>query len=151
LSTKATNDLAKIPAPRRKPAQERLDKAGVDEICSLIANGVTYRDICERYDIGMNALITWMDADTERSHACARARELAAQSYEERAEELIDGADDAFALSKAKELAIHLRWRAAKANPRRYGEKVTTEVTGSIEVRFKPAVEAAKLLSGGAR
>jgi hypothetical protein len=44
--------------------------------------------------------------------------------WDEQALDAIDMARDGFTLSKAKEKAHHLRWRAAKIAPRDYGDKL---------------------------
>jgi hypothetical protein len=114
-------------APKRakpSPAQDKLDAAGGAAIAQLIIEGQTYRQIAEKYGVGLGSLAEWIEADPERSHACARAREMAAQTFDEMAEQRIDEAADPFALAKAKELAVHFRWRAKAANPKRYGDKV---------------------------
>jgi hypothetical protein len=56
---------------------------------------------------------------------------LAAQTYDEMAVEVVVEAADPFELAKAKELAVHYRWRAKAANPRKYGDKVQNEITGA--------------------
>lgn len=115
--------------PRRKSgpppvAQNKLTAAGTKAICDLIIEGESYRQIAAKFAVGLATLVTWMESDPERSRACARAREMSAQTFDEQALDCIRNAADAFALSKAKEEAIHLRWRSKAANPRRYGEKV---------------------------
>jgi hypothetical protein len=117
------------PKPRKKSgpppvAQDKLTAVGTQAICDLILEGHSYRQISAQFGVGLATLVAWMDADAERSQACARARESASQSYDEKALESIERANDAFELAKAREAAIHLRWRAKAVNPRRYGEKV---------------------------
>ncbi len=112
-------------------AQDKLNAIGSEQVAAWIADGTSYRDIARRAEVGLGRLCHWIDADPERSHACARARELSANSFEDLAQEHIEQAEDQFALSKAKELAIHLRWRAKVNNPKRYGDKTQTELTGA--------------------
>lgn len=106
------------------PAQSKLDAAGTEAVCSMIAEGTSYRQIAAKFGVGLATLATWMEVDAERSRACARAREIASQAFDEQALEAIEGASDAFELARAREVASHLRWRAKAANPRRYGDKV---------------------------
>jgi hypothetical protein len=106
------------------PAQDKLDAIGTEAIASRIADGETYREIAGSVGVGLGRLAMWIDSDPERSQACARARETSAQSFEERAQEEIEDAKDPFELAKARELAVHWRWRAKAVNPRRYGDKV---------------------------
>jgi hypothetical protein len=109
---------------RPSPAQDKLDAIGSEQIALRIANGETYREIAASAGVSLGLLCHWIEADDERRHACARAREVSAQAFEERAQEEIEGAQDQFELAKAKELAVHWRWRAKAVNPRRYGDKV---------------------------
>jgi hypothetical protein len=111
-------------AKRPSPSQDKLDAIGTEGICSKIAEGTSYREIASEYGVGLGRLAAWIEADTERSRACARAREIAATAFDEKALEEIRDAKDPFELARAREVASHLRWRAKAANPRRYGEKL---------------------------
>jgi hypothetical protein len=116
-------------------AQNKLNAIGGEQVAEWIADGRSYRDIARTVEVGLGRLCHWIDADPERSQACARARENSAQSFEDQAQEHIENAVNQFELSKAKELAIHLRWRAKVNNPKRYGDKVQTELSGSLSVK----------------
>ena len=111
-------------------AQDKLNAIGSEQVAEWIADGRSYREIARTAEVGLGRLCMWIEADPERSRACARARETSAQAFEDQAQEYIHDAEDQFELSKAKELAIHLRWRAKVNNPRRYGDKVQNEHTG---------------------
>ena len=124
-------------------AREKLDAIGTQAIALRIADGSTYREIAGQAGVGLGTLCAWIESDPERSQACARAREISAQAFEERAEEEIQDAKDPFELAKAKELAIHWRWRAKAVNPQRYGEKTETKHTGSVEIVAKEQRDAA--------
>lgn len=132
-------------------SQNKLDAAGIDAILELIVEGWTYRQIAAKYEVGVARLCAWFAADTERSHACMRAREASAQAHEEAAEEEIVNAQDQFELSKAKELAIHRRWRAKMVNPRMYGERQQIDVN-DITPKSQEEVDAdlAKLIAKAA-
>jgi hypothetical protein len=114
--------------PQRKktpsPSQDKLNALGDEAIAERIASGETYREIAGSVGVGIGVLCAWMEADPERSRLCARARETSGQTFEEMAQEAIQDAADPFELAKAKELAVHWRWRAKAVNPRRYGDKV---------------------------
>lgn len=118
-------------------AQDKLNAIGGEQVAEWIADGKSYREIAKSAEVGLGSLCLWIDAEPERSHACARAREVSAQAFEDKAQEHIEDAGDQFELSKAKELAIHLRWRAKVANPKRYGDKVQTEISGSLGVTIQ--------------
>ena len=105
------------------PSQDKLNAIGTDAIAERIASGETYRKIAASAKVGLGVLAMWIEANPERSQACTRARETHGQSCEEKAEEVIQDATDQFELAKAKELAIHWRWRAKAVNPK-YRDKV---------------------------
>lgn len=114
--------------------RERLDELGTEAVALKIADGATYREIAGDAHVGLGTLCAWIESDPERSQACARAREISAQAFEERAQEEIQHAKDPFELSKAKELAIHWRWRAAVTNPK-YNPKTEHKHSGSLTIK----------------
>lgn len=126
-------------------AQMLLEAAGTEAIVTLITEGATYRGISARYGVGLATLVTWIGANPERSRACACAREASAQAHEERAEEDILNASDPFELAKAKELAVHRRWRAKVVNPKQYGDKV--DVSATMDIRTVSDEAIAKQLA----
>lgn len=142
MTTKKAHVTKKTKPGPAPIAQNKLDAAGVTAVCDMIIEGKSYREIAKHYAVGLATLATWIEADPERSHACARAREISAQTFDEQALEVIREAKDGFALSKAKEEAIHLRWRAKAVNPRRYGDKVA--VGGADDL---PPVQQAHTMS----
>jgi hypothetical protein len=102
------------------------------EIIEAMRAGFGYRAIAPKYDVSIGLLAQWVAANPERSHACARAREESADQCDEEAEDLLRDAADPFELAKARELAVHLRWRAKSRNPKVYGDKIQQEHSGEI-------------------
>lgn len=128
MATKRTKTSipAKKPAkPGPKPvAKTKLDEYGIARLCSDIVGGMTLTAAAKKVGVSIGTLITWIDADVERS-ACAReARAQAAKVWDEEALALITNAKDPFELAKARESAQHLRWRASKIAPKEYGDKL---------------------------
>lgn len=110
-----------------------LDDKGIDWLCDRITEGAMQREICDELGIGAASLARWIAADPERPARVREARIAAARFYEERAGQVIEEADDQFSLAKAKELAHHYRWKASKASPKEFGDKVETVVSGSLD------------------
>ncbi len=108
-----------------------LDEKGLDWLCDELANGQTQRAICADLGINPATLCYWIASDPKRSARTREARISAARLWEERAGQVIEEAQDQFALAKAKELAHHYRWKASKANPKEFGDKVTAEHVGA--------------------
>jgi hypothetical protein len=100
------------------------DPASIDALCAKIVSGETLTSIARNLGAGLSTLTDWIAANPERSARAREARVASAASYDDQALEAIRDAKDPFELSKAKEEAHHLRWRAAKANPKAYGDKL---------------------------
>lgn len=143
---------SKIP---KGSAAAKLDVYGIDAFCDAVLEGRTMTAIASEVGVSIGTLITWLAADPDRS-ACAReARIRTARLWDDKAEQGIADAADPFELSRAKELAHHYRWRAAKIAPREYGDKLAIggaddmpaiKTDGSITI--EPA-EAYKRMLGG--
>lgn len=110
-----------------KPAATSpLERHGIEWLCDKLVAGETQTQIALDLGIGVATLSRWI-ADPEHPERSARAREAriaAARSFDDMAEQELRGAKDPFTLARAKELAHHYRWKASKANPREYGEKI---------------------------
>ncbi|CAB4158829.1 hypothetical protein UFOVP707_28 [uncultured Caudovirales phage] len=109
-------------------SQARCEELGLVKMVQMIEQGVPHRLIAQAVGVPVSSLWNWMNSSPERRQACARARQRAAQSMDEMAEKVVLEARDPFELAKAKELAIHYRWRAKVMNPKGYGDKVDVEV-----------------------
>jgi hypothetical protein len=105
-------------------AEARIELFGLDALCDAIEEGETFRHICRELDVARGSLNRWIAADDERSRRVLASRVAAAESFDEMALEVLTSAKRGFALSQAREVAHHLRWKAQMANPRRYGSKV---------------------------
>jgi hypothetical protein len=115
---------------------QRLDQIGIDTICARIAATESQAKIAESLGIDPATLSKWIASDDQRS---ARARESRAESAYQCDEmalaALYDIADDASnaTVARQREIASHHRWRAKTRNPV-FGEKVQTELSGSVDV-----------------
>jgi len=105
-------------------AANRLEALGIAAICERIIAGVTERSIAADAGVSVATFSEWIAKDNERSARAREARKQSAHQFAEKAEEEIRNAADPFELSKAKELAHHWRWRASKANPKEFGDKL---------------------------
>lgn len=113
-------------------AREKLDKYGIDAVCDWISGGESMTTIAGKAGVSIGSMLTWLNADPERSARAKEARIGTAKYWDEKAEVGIAEASDPFELSKAKELAHHYRWRASKIAPKDYGDKL--ELAGEIGV-----------------
>ena len=109
--------------------KRELDRLGIDWVCEQITEGKMLREIAREVGCSISAISEWL-ASPDHSARAREARKAAAAAYTEMAEEGIRNAADPFELAKAKELAHHFRWKAAKMDPK-YGDKTQTEITGA--------------------
>lgn len=105
-------------------ATSSLDAYGIDKVCEHLMAGESQSHIAEQIGVGLASLIRWIAADVERSARAREARIAAARQFDEKAEAELRAASDPFTLAKARELAQHYRWKASKASPKEYGDKI---------------------------
>lgn len=107
-----------------------LDILGIDSLCDRIQSGETLSGITRSLKLShVSVLLRWIAADSHRSARVREARTSAAAMYDELAQEYIENAADPFELTKAREMASHLRWRASKVAPSQYGDRVQVDAT----------------------
>jgi hypothetical protein len=116
--------------PTPPTARNKLDKLGIDQLCIELNEAKSLTSVAKAHGMSPGSLLTWIEADPERSARVRDTRAAMARYWDEKAESDIADSTDDFALKKAKELAYHYRWRAAKIAPRDYGDKITQEHTG---------------------
>lgn len=103
---------------------EAISAYGLDAVCEGILSGKGLREIAAEAGASAGSLLTWIEADAERSARVRETRASMARVWDEMAEEGIRQASDDLGLRKAKELAHHFRWRASKVAPREYGDRI---------------------------
>lgn len=123
------------PKPVKRSALDSVERDIIEDFRA----GYGYRYVAEKNRVSLTTLWEWVSSDNERYNACARAREESADQCDEEALQAIEEAADPFELAKARELAIHMRWRAKVRNPKRYGDRIQTEITGELSVKKSAA------------
>jgi hypothetical protein len=106
-------------------AQDKLTAYGLEAVLEDIANRKSLTAIAEEQGVSPASLLTWIASDAERSARVREMRAAMAKVWDEQAETEIRNASDDLSMRKAKELAHHYRWRAAKIAPPEYGDAVT--------------------------
>lgn len=101
-----------------------LNDLGIDAVCARLMSGDSQRAIADDAGVGLMTLVDWIAADPVRSARAREARIAAARQFDEKAEYELRAATDPFTLAKARELAQHYRWKASKASPKEYGDKI---------------------------
>ena len=122
--------------PRNEGETQRayLDRLGIDIICGMIRSGMMGREISRTLHITSQSLLsTWIHESPERVQAEAAALSDAARAWDEMALDEVRGIEDdaqSGAVTRAREAAIHLRWRASRLGRAQYGERVQAEISG---------------------
>lgn len=135
----------------RGEATEALDAFGIDKVCDLLMAGDSQRKIAQTVGVGLATLVRWIAADVDRSARAREARIASARQFDEMAEEVLTKASDPFELSKAKELAHHYRWKASKASPKEFGDKIEIDQKTTLVDLTDEQLDArlAKLVAAG--
>ena len=113
----------------------------IDEIIDLIIDGLTYREIAKKYNCNVSTVHRLLTSEQHSARA-NQALATSASQYADKAEQVLKDAEaDKFEMQRARELAHHYRWKAAKRNPSKYGERIKTENknehTGEITITRK--------------
>lgn len=140
MSNGETNKPAlRVVSGRGRPSL--YSEAIADEIAEAIALGGALYRLCEERPgwPSERTIYSWLDAHPAFLQKYTRARERAA---DRRAAEIVEIADSAKDAQLAKLQIDARRWQAAKFAPKRYGDRVSTEVTGPDggPVEIRPAL-----------
>lgn len=99
-----------------------------EEIVRRIATGEPLAKICRDEGIGRTTVYAWREAHPEFSERFARARLI---GFDAIAEDALEIADAQRGDPQRDKLRVWTRFQLlAKWDPKRYGEKVATELTG---------------------
>ncbi len=124
--------------PVGRPSRYNAEQAG--EICRLIAQGLSLREICTRKEMPASGTVyRWLAEYPEFQEQYARAREEQADGF---AEEVLAIADrcppETGEVAKAK-LQIDVRkWIAAKLAPKKYGDRLDLSADMRVKVETRP-------------
>jgi len=111
-------------------------QANAERICALLAEGKSLRQIGAMRDMPCaEAIREWLNVDAAFAAQYARAREEQADHY---ADEIVAIADRADLKPEDKRVRVDARkWVASKLKPKKYGEKVDVEHSGSMTQRIE--------------
>lgn len=112
-----------------------------EHICNQLMDGLSLRKICDADGMPhRSTVIRWMEARADFATKCARARELQADLMDDM---ILDEAEKATPETAhvAKVRISAYQWRAAKLQPKKYGEKVQQEHSGTMTFRHEDALD----------
>lgn len=116
-----------------------------DTILERMMEGRSLRSICD--DDGMPSRVTvvnWQTKHPDFLARCARARELQADYMDDLILDTANGCTGDTAQADRVKISAY-QWRASKLAPKKYGEKLQTEHSGSVTVSYEDAL--AKLVA----
>lgn len=114
--------------------------ANWDIAIELLTQGKWPGEVAKVIGVKLKDMVAWVDDDPDRKAQYARARQIAAEANLEEAERGLRDAKDNFTLTKARDLAYHLRWLAARRDPVSFGDKVDV-TSGGKALLARPVEE----------
>ena len=114
----------------------KFTKLVVDTICNRLAEGESLRSICKDKDMPTSETVrVWLRDDAAFSLQYARAREEQADTH---VDDMLQITDDPEIDPQDKRVRIDARkWIAGKMRPKVYGDKITTEHEGTINLKLE--------------
>lgn len=115
------------------------------EICALLSQGMSLRSVCRRDEMpDLSVIFDWIRRHKEFAQQYAQAKTESADAL---VEDMLDIADEAAnihgdghdaARVNAARLRVDTRkWSASKLKPKKYGEKVDLDVSGSMQMKHE--------------
>ena len=118
------------PLPGKAGRPSTFDQQVADRICELMAEGNDMGTICEMAGMPSRSTVSrWAAARPDFAEQCARAREALADFELDRLKRIAEECTEENVNSTRVKLN-HYQWRLMKIAPRRYGDRVQTEITG---------------------
>ena len=97
------------------------------ELCGLVADGKTIRQIATQYGVSAGSIIAWLTDTPERTEQYARARDAAADLFESEIIEVAMAVSPESAPSDRVKIDA-LKWVAARRAPKRYSERLQQQI-----------------------
>lgn len=114
---------------------ERLAALGIEAICNHVASGESLFSWANANGFNYTTVLNWIDADTNRAENYARARDvradLAFESLDDVSNEAVV-ADTAVKVAGLRLKADNIKWKLARMNAKKYGDKIEAVHSGSI-------------------
>ena len=118
--------------PKKKGRPTTYTQQLADQICERMANGETLRSVCRDIDLPASTVIEWTMNNKTFSEQYTQARQKQADAY---ADMILDEAFNSHDAAIGRLRVDALKWVASKLAPKRYGDKVEVEQTGTQKIR----------------
>ena len=131
-----------LPAGRPSKHTPEAEEA----LLELIADGMPLVKVCNEIDVGIATIFRWLDADPVFRDKYKMAKEAQAEKFADEIVAIADEAEvasvvtpegvvdfklDATAVARNRLRVDARKWVASKLLPKKYGDKVTQELTGA--------------------
>lgn len=139
---------AKLAKPKIAHRPSAYDETAATEVLRRMSEGETLTAICREPGFpSASSMNLWAINDSPPGFSAryARARELQSLAIGESAINLADDCKDAV---KARLQVDTRKWFASKMHPSKFGEKVTTEHTGKLDISIPFLGRRSNLISG---
>jgi hypothetical protein len=118
--------------PKKKGRPTTYTQQLADQICERMANGETLRAVCRDIDLPASTVIEWTMNNKTFSEQYTQARQKQADAY---ADMILDEAFNSHDAAIGRLRVDALKWVASKLAPKRYGDKVEVEQTGTTKIK----------------
>ena len=134
----ATKKVKAPEATAKLTPSQRLAVIGVEAICEYVANGDSLRSWSLNNGFAPKTVEDWIYADPDRTAHYTRAREDRADAVFESLDEVSEqavSASTAIEVAGLRLKADNIKWKLARMNAKKYGDKVALEHTGNLTVK----------------
>ena len=115
------------------PIDPEQVQSDVDAICLMVADGKTLRQVSTETGLSLGTILNRVSRETKHVEQYARARETASDLFEtDIIEAALASSPETASADRVKIDA--LKWVAARRSPKKYGDKVQQEHSGSVNL-----------------
>jgi hypothetical protein len=142
---KVKSTKAKAPPVKRKPNRSAYTPKLAEELCALITEGGTIESIAKKEGVSPRSIWNWLEKYPEFVRKYMRAREAQGDAYADKVVNIVGRVIDPetpehlkLDANSARVAIDALKWSAAKRAPKKYSDRIATELTGTLTVEEKP-------------
>ena len=112
-----------------------FDPVIAEQIVEQMWNGKSLRSAAESMGTTHSTFLRWAEQDEHLANQYARAMFVRAEVHAERIEQVVNKVESGeLKPDQGRVMADTLKWIASKLNPRRYGDKVMSEVDMTLRI-----------------
>jgi hypothetical protein len=125
--------------PPHRPPIHAPTSATTDRWLSLIEQGTSVRKACKEAALPWGVITRWLATDESFAARYARAREVSAEYWAERAGHVLDATartltEESSRVQIARAQSDYAKWRAGRQAPKQWGDRQTVEQDTTLRV-----------------